>query len=484
MRNVTIFYLFFETLALLMVVQILFSAPNHSLLSDFERFGYATAAFGLSLGLSVLLKRKYNLKGSRQLITILCLYPCFLYGVHSAVNNSPKFLPESSKPAALRRGIKVLASPHLKKADTATQIQSVTARYPVLDEQIRQLYLNTFRALSVLVQQRNNWSQPFVENNFRLYMAAMPRSRIGYYDSENRVFSSTLSSLMSGAIFPLTSRTSAQLGAMSQYDPYVFDSIFSRIFTAVLEKLGYIPFSITSVRDAKKAVSDREDFYTTNRALLIMDEKLTDLELLPHKLGDSWQDTVRKSLTAHVLKKAGFAVRDNLGEFAFPWREAGRPYLPKGELNRLILWTAPFFLTDNGRMLFSATTFMDPAQTALYESELRAGLPMKIRSTFMHYYHKKASALSVDEALWRSPLAMPLFSSYLKIGAILPWLLLLSLLLLISNFIRVARLNKASALLATVSVTSAVVIFFSPVLTWVMQPVLWLSIKESLIFVN
>ncbi len=469
MRNTTLCYLFLETLALLMVLQIFFGNPHFSLLSSYERFGYATAALGMSLGISMYLQRRFNLeRGIQPLIAIFC-YVLLVNAVSAAVENSPKLLPLQHRAYALQQGVKVLARDEQKTATFAEQFYSVSENYPLKDELIRQIHLDTIRGIAGFIQQRSVWSEAMEASRFDgVERAAFYQYGDNYEmhrDLKDAAFISGLFALLS----PFTTRTAGQLGLMQQKDDHILASL-----------ADILASTETSPMEHQK----RNQYLGEKRLLQALELRLDSVKMLPHQTGTPWKDTLQQSLTAHILAKAGLPVADKHGYFSLPWRQGKRTYNADQEISRIMRWVAPFLVTADGKLLIPLADFSNPKRVKQFEQHFLNGLHDTFRTNFNHYYQRTAQALISQPELWHSPLAEPLYNHFLRIGVVMPLLLVLSVILLVVNYWRVARQGKEAAVLGLVSIGLAVAVFNSSILYWVMQPVLLFSTREPVLFVN
>ncbi|QBL10426.1 hypothetical protein E0Z06_13250 [Rheinheimera sp. D18] len=469
MRNTTLCYLFLETLALLMVLQIFFGNPHFSLLSSYERFGYATAALGMSLGISMYLQRRFNLeRGIQPLIAIFC-YVLLVNAVSAAVENSPKLLPLQHRAYALQQGVKVLARDEQKTATFAEQFNSVSENYPLKDELIRQIHLDTIRGIAGFIRQQPAWSAALDESRFDGVERAAAYQYGDNYDMHRDLQDAASFSGLFALLSPFTTRTAGQLGLMHQKD----DRIWASLADILVDK-----------KTSPKEHSKRWQYLGEKRLLQALALKLDSVKMLPHQLGTPWKDTLQQSLTAHILAKADLPVADQHGYFSLPWRQGKRTYNAVQEISRIIRWVAPFLVTTNGQLLIPLADFSNPKRVKQFEQHFLNGLHDTFRNNFNHYYQRTAQALISQPELWRSPLAEPLYNHFLRIGVVMPLLLVLSVILLAVNYWRVARQGKEAAVLGLVSIGLAVAVFNSSILYWVMQPVLLFSTREPLLFVN
>lgn len=469
MKNTTLCYLFLETLALLMVLQIFFGNPHFSLLSSYERFGYATAALGMSLGISVYLERRFKLeRGIKPLIAVLC-YVLLVNVISAAVEHSPKLLPLQNRAFALQQGVKVLARDEQKNADFAEQFASVSQDYPVKDELIRQIHLDTIRGFASFIKQQPAWSEALNESRFGSIASALVYNYGDNYDMHNELTGAAAYSSIFALFSPFTARTAGQLGLMQQKDDRV---------------LATLADGIASRGATKEQHYQHYQYLGEKRLLQAIEVKLDSVKMLPHQMGTPWKDTLQQSLTAHILTEAGLPVADQHGYFRLPWRKANSSYNANEELSRIIRWMAPFLVSTNGKLLIPLTDFSNPQRVQQFEQHFLNGLHDTFRRNFNHYYQRNALALLNQPALWRAPLAEPLYNHFLRIGVVMPLLLVLSAILLVVNYWRVARQGKEAAVLGVVSIGLAIAVFKSQVLYWIMQPVLLISIPEPMLFVN
>lgn len=469
MRNTTLCYLFLETLALLMVLQIFFGNPHFSLLSSYERFGYATAALGMSLGISMYLQRRLKPeRGIQPLIAVFC-YVLLVNAVSAAVEHSPKLLPLQNRAYALQQGVKVLARDEQKTAAFAQQFAGVSLDYPVKDELIRQIHLDTIRGIAGFIRQQPAWSAALDESRFDGIESALVYQYNDNYDMHKNLTDAAAFSGLFALLSPFTTRTAGQLGLMQQKDDRILATLANTLLTQ---------------DTSPKEHSERWQYLGEKRLLQAVEVKLDSVRMLPHQRGIHWRDTLQQSLTAHILAEAGLPVADQHGYFSLPWLKATRAYNADQEISRIIRWMAPFLVATNGKLLIPLTDFSNEQRVKQFEQHFLSGLHDTFRNNFNRYYQSTAQALISQPELWRSPLAEPLYSHFLRIGVVMPVLLLLSVVLLLVNYLRVARQGKESAILGLISIGLAVAVFNSHMLYWVMQPVLLISTHEPMLFVN
>lgn len=473
-------YLFLETLALCMVVSILFFKPRQDSLADFERFGYVTATIGIILW-CVSYYSKSNPASWKLTVTAFLSYPLLLWCVYEGIHRSPEALPASVKPYALQRGVSVLSG---GEGGFWQQMEVISELYPIPDVQIQNIHLESIRGISQLTQSRYDWSSSFYEDAFSRYMTALSYKAIDYQELENKAFSSIVSSVVSGSLSPLTSRTPAQLSLIYQTNSDVMNYIVSFLHVELLRSTGYLPFKIESITKVRAENDARIAHFSTKAKLSLLDKELTEVAIVQHEPGLTWQETLRKSLTATVLSKAGLPIEDGKGYFSFPWRVRGGRYEPDHEIERIIRWNAPYLFNEQGGIHIPLSTFKDPEKVYALEARLRRGVNPAVRKSFERYYQVEAVSLMTSVERWKVPLAMPLYNSYLRIGAILPLMLLLSILLLSLNFVKLYRHSATLFAIGATSSAVAVVIFLTPALKWIMLPVLAISVPEPVLFVK
>lgn len=483
MFNPLSFYIFIETLAMLMVLSIFLSSPAASQLEEFERFGYATATIGMILLIVGYLK-KHRVRPGRRVLFAALLYPVLLWCVYEGINNSPKLLPDSLRPVAFHQGLKVLADRRLVDKDITLKVDDVMQRYPLSDEHIRQLHLDALRGLSTLVQSRHTWSEPFDEEKFKPYVWGLYHKNRGYKKFEDLFFSSAMVSMLSGSYHPMGSRVTTHLSLLSSIEKDLTAMVVSDFIGLVMMLTEHADQTNFAKLNINNGIDERRNAISTKNVLERLDAALPELEIMPYERGQTWQDTIRVSLTTHILKKAGLPLRDRKGAFAFPWRLEGESYRADEELTRLIKFTAPFLVTKSGQLHLPLALLDSPEQVSKYESHFKSDLTPGIKRSFLQFYRDEAIVLSKDQHAWDTPLAMPLFGDFMRVGAILPLMLMISLMLLTLNLWKLYKISLGTFIWGGAAVGLAVGLFFTPLLPWLIRPILLISVPTAVVFVN
>lgn len=451
-------YLFLETLSLLMVFTLLTSPPSAEVMGKFERFGYATAAIGVGLSLVFWLKRKYKPEMGILFLVFMLVYPIALWSIYEIVHNSPKLLPQAVKPYALQRAYKTLSGIE-KDKELSLHINAVMSKYPVPDDAVRQINLDGIRGLAKLHQTIPDWSKQFYKEQYQEPAKLSMLTNVVNYSRFIQRYDTAFVASLVGAVGPMTSRTVSQLALLHNVDP------------------GLIGFILT--KSQREIVKHEIMKLSERRFLREVNKQFPDLVFDDPLNGESWDLIMRRAITQRVIREMGLPDSEDI---TFPWFISTAQFYRDPALLKLSKHAAPFLFDDNGVMVLSVETLVSKEKVAKVERSLRAGLPDAVKRHFENFYGLLGLKLAEEYGAWGSPVADSMFSGFLRIGAVLPVMLLFSMCMIIFNLFKSFSLSGEGFVWAVSPVLAAYIVFNSFVIDWVVKAVLLVSVQEPILF--
>ena len=459
MKFISLVYLFIETMALLMVITILSSPPDAMAMGQFERFGYASAALGLTLLIIKQLKKKYSADLGAMLLVAVMSYPVSLWVIYELVESSPSWIPQSIKPWSLQRAY-ITLSGLATDADVDAHWSSVVKKYPVPDEAIRQINLDGIRALSSFYQSTSNWAHEFKQDKYQRPAELSVLNNVMRYSDFLHSYENALVASLSGVLAPLTSRTIPQLSLLYHVDP---------------ELVGLIP------GNSHRIIMNEHVMHLAERRFLReIGGQFPDLRFDLDDSSQSWDFVLREAITMHVIKQTGVDYQG--GSLAFPWYKNNSQFLGSAELKAFSYYITPFFFDEEKRMLLDVPVLMDEKDVKQIEQNLSGGLADSVRDQFNRFYHRIGLSLANSPEDWVLPISKPLFSGWVRIGVILPMMGLLSLVLLIVNGVATMKSGLYQCIGAVLSIAMASALFYSPYAIYVIKAMLLVSVPEPILF--
>ncbi|MCF4010666.1 hypothetical protein [Rheinheimera sp. UJ63] len=467
-----------------MLIAILGGIASGETLKDYERFSYAVGALGLAMFFSNQLCQHFpnRINRTNQVLLTLCFYPLMLLAINTAVEHSPKLITEANRPIAMQRGVKRLSGPTAADLNFVSQLSSTIKRFPIPDKNISELYLDSIKGISQLIQHKDNWSQGFTEEQLKKPIWGLFHQNRNYHVYEDDLAYAYYLNVLTSPILPMTSKLFTQIGHLARVDKSMLLDNEPIVNLLIMSRLGLID-------SAKADMSVLNDFnrakrqeYSTNKRVLLQFEKnmkaqskVEMFDVIDYQQGWTVLDSVKRSFTLHILTQAGLNTKNLPENIIFPFRNKDQPYHADAEFIKLTRWYAPFLFDKKNRLIIPLQDLESASQIKRYEAMLSKKLPDSYKNNFYHFYYKTAIELSNTPTTWQLPIAMPLYGHFVRIGRVLEWVLIITLVLLVFKIICISLQVKYGFFKASATVVAAFLIFLTPLLHWIMQPVLWFS---------
>lgn len=476
----TVFYLFLETLSLLMVFSILFLSPDVSDLSRFERFGYATASLG---GVLFILKLKSvkTVKPTQKIILTIILYPLLLWCLYETVHRSPELLNEQLKSRALKVGVSTLSRE--KNGYFEDDVTDFSLRFMPSDTTIKALHFAAFSSLGAIAQEREKWHVYFDRAQFENYVRGTSHLNRKYHLFDQRFNGAYFSSLLSGGGWLALSRTTTQLALLEGVSEELFVHRLKDNAEAYLIAVGALPRVYVPERERWAIQDARIGAVVSRKIIESLNGKGGDVLFKQYAPSDSWELSVRKSLTQNVLKKAALSGADLDGVIAFPWHGGAKGEFEK-EFHRIAFWNAPFLFNEQKLPLLSLSTFYSEQENKRYLQHFNDDTPLSpgIREAFNRFFSRHIHNVVEQHGWWSAPITPLLFNDIVRVGAILPFMLILSIFLTFFNLYTLWKSSGVVFLYGMLSSAIGAAVFLTPIKDPIIRLVTFFSVPESALF--
>lgn len=475
-----VLYLFFETMSLFMVFSILFLSPRVDELSLFERFGYATA----SLGGVIFVSRCKHIEAMPVIQKGLVLgvfYVVFIWSLFEIIHRSPDLLNNHVKSYALKSGVSTLSRD--KSIDFLKSADDFALRFTPSDHQVKSLHFAAFASLGALVQERATWHPYFNKKQFEEYVRVTSHLNRKYYLFDERYKDAYFSSFLSGAAWPFGSRVINQMALLKNSSDELFFLESNDYAKSYLRALNKIPSHYISERERWAIQDARLGSLVSRKIIESLNSKGGDVVFEQFSPMDNWEYSVRKSLTRNILNKLSLSSNTMSGDIAFPWYGAPKKDFDV-QFEQVAKWNAPFLFNEQGQSLLSLSVFQLKDEHDKYIKHFSDDSPLSlgIKGTFDKFYVSYIHRVVGDPGLWGSPITTTLFNDVVRIGSILPFMLVLSMFLTFFNFYRLWRVGGKFLFLGLTSSFLGALVFFTPARDLVISLVVLFSVPKALLF--
>lgn len=455
-------------------------------LSDYERFGYASAALGFSLIFIKITLSNQDWNKHAKFIVILAFTPVIylmsIWGIYESVHQTPEIIPDSIKPKVMRASIYTLENPswanlgalynNYNEKELKENVVQLQKSHPVSDRAIQSAYIKGIRA----VHDFSDYYKRNAETVDKIFWREV--WRLGMYKvsgdnaEELRINNYESKWLHSNLWFELTidkpSRwieLSSGIHFMDKYDPAMSQQIKSRLKTN--------PFSDVNISNTPP-----RKYRDMKISALTWDYLGKDFKNWPSYNFNHPDDLeqFREAYSKVILERYV-----HLPELKFPWYQDGVDPLESREYEKSLKQIVPFLFRD-GKPVLTISKMYDDDIYRKYISNLKQGLPSILRDNWFRYQTEEFVKISTEPSKWKEPTTAALHKEWLRIGILAPLMLVISSLLLIFNIVALFKVDKWLASLTVVIFG----IFYSGVFPEFSEKMLYIileiSVKKAMIY--
>ncbi|MEG3765111.1 hypothetical protein [Alteromonas sp. 14N.309.X.WAT.G.H12] len=445
----------------------LYSTPlTANTLGDYERFGYASFGVGVSVLFFRVVAKKYSTqKTALALALIPLIYITSVWAVYEAVQRSSSLI--SDKPKSLASTIQTLSSPSWgnlslyyfgnPKVDNDDVSRFMTL-YPPSEKLIQASYISGIRNIALYAEVYRKAKNKL---DRKVINALIKRGLLFQTDLvKNARFQKHLNIVaLRQAI------NESYLWALNPWYNIEYQNAMDVAPVTMEKAKAYYNSHLAEIRFHSPRLKTR---YTSDEGLLVEIDLLSWDAALPSFLLDAKRVRERE-LVADFLgynqppAAAPYLSGDDYFRYLVSQKifrslgieeQADFPLIPWGENDQYtqeyaFLFgaekIAPFFFNDRTTIVnFSDLTKREVRLD--YIDKIRAGLNANLRYYWHQYQAESYAALSTDARAWQNPTDYALNKDLLRVGAILPLLLLLSTLMIIVNVALSLTNNKSMAI--------------------------------------
>lgn len=479
MKNITLYNLFLQTFSVCILASIVFGSFKFSLLEHYEKTGYLIGSLGIGLIISGYIQRKFNeqVTDLHKITLTLMFTPLCYMALNWISDNSVKLISDTSKASAMTKSVKRLTKNLPADASYEQRTQWLFEQVRFSNDDLRQIYIDSISLHSGIIQSRAKWSADFNEkkiNNVFAWQHLPSTSRRSEFNDQYLILYFSL--WLTHSRLPFFSRSFAQQSYLKAAERELFNRLFVEFSYAFFIKcqkcMDKISRQLLAIEDNMRIEEQNNESNVENfmynvgimrlNKQLAKSEEAKGLSIIKHDNSRTLQQTFRLSLTLHLYRQAGIKMSYLPVRLALPYANSDQPYEADNVFIGLVCWTTPHLCHRNGTLIFPMAVLKNPIKTKEYLSYLETRLPDSFRSSFKMAYITTSLGLMKNANDWQKPIALSMYSHYIKMSAVLPIVLLFSVLLLAFNFYQVSRESALFKKHAIVSVASGLVFFFTP----------------------
>lgn len=483
LSTLSLFYIVLEAQAWAFTSRIYTHHLTTSELSQFERFGYASAGIGIALlflRFAYLGQTHWAGKFTALLLTPL-IYIMSVWGMYEAVHRSAEWIPQSHRTLAMQASLHTLAKPDwynaslfyfnvTPKEPMQNTITAAMKRYPMSDKEIQQAYIQGMRNLALFadyyqrsaeVLDRELWPSVWRAAQAQAINEVTPK--LDRYQAQHYL-DKTLDDFRYGATrtfdwLPL----SIKLHNMLDADPVLASYVLAELPLSSTHNIAINADQYRQMRNEAAA------WKTLGRGF-------HEWPALQFEFNREAQ--FQQAYSKSVLEKYAY-----LPGQVIPWYQPNvmplktKAYLTAAEQ------VVPFLFKDGAPVLTFDKVY-DLDTRSRYINTLQLTLPPLLKENWLNYQSKSYFELSVSPEAWLKPTLMAMNLPLLRIGAVLPAMLLLSSILLLINIATSWRQHWVAAI-AAIGIGATLYLDAAPWLSQtLLKTLLYISTKESKIFLS
>lgn len=487
-RTVLIFfsfiYLIIEMQAITFLSQIYTSTPTAEMLSQYERFGYASTGIGLTLFAATWFfsKKRSPLQAVLAALAVPAIYLIAIWAVYEVVHQSPSWIPASAKPRAMQASIQTMSTPQWSNlwafysegpsapSHLQTNIKRVIQHHPTPDRAVQSAYIQSFRALTAFDEHYQKSAEMLDESLWPLL-----------WRGANRVAQVEPSWRMSTSDVEQRIHRLQRWVSRNSLSPHRW--INNEIALWSLQKedaaLQSILFSDRS-QGARRAIT-AVHYIEQSREVSAWNALGQDIPDWPayEPHGADIRSQFRRAISQSTL-----SLYAHLPSVEIEYGTQGQEYRSQVAYTLASQQIAPFLFDDKGTALITLRSIYDLETRAKYINTLKTGLPPILRANWGRYQQEAIFDLSTRHDAWMEGTTPQLHEGMLRAGVITPILLVLSAVMIFINLVSIFRKNLVLATLALPAMTVIALQWWSNGSTMLLKALLVISVRESQIFLS
>jgi hypothetical protein len=481
----SIAYLLLEVTAFRFLSSIFTMDVGNELLSQYERFGYASAGIGAALLFYTVAFNHSNKTPARlaSVLSVPLIYIMSVWSLYEIVHKSPHYVPENVRVEAARAGLMTLSKPDVRNAFLFYFGNTNTAKYSEAiphiienraheDEFIQAVYIQGIRNISAFKRyyesHANMLDKPFLSEVWR---------NVSYHSYlKNKADFSEKK--MARLLYDRYQWKLQQMRSPIQLPALALSSYLIKEDPLIKEQVDGL-FAVKSEFTTAKSTDAGMKIARYKHEEAAWDLMRNEVPQLGRYISDNKReilDRLRYSYSQEVL--APFAYLPNT---SIPW-VSNASLLHSETYNAALQQIAPFFMDKNGTPVLTITRIYDEDTYFRYINNLQLGLNPQLREQWSEYLSLSYQKLATDGNEWLIPTQFELHKDLLRIGAVVPIMLAFSALLILMNLFNLLRQGLMPGMIAVIIVISAFVIQNDVFDEFILESLLSISVKESQIY--
>jgi hypothetical protein len=475
--SISLIYLYIEAQSWLFLSRIYNSTLTNEILSQYEKFGYASAGIGISL---LFVRRILNAeKTTKARILYLLLTPLIyissVWLIYEGVNKIPSLIPVEAKPIIMQKSLRTLAKPswnnlalpwgnqHADIENISDDINAFMKTYPTADRVIQAAFISGIRNISMFSE---------------------------YYSASAKYVNKGLWLRMWNEL-----ETKQYFEAEMQEPKITRHFVFSKNHINATNSLPSLLSSLFTIYLAKKSSTTLHDYITSTHSSLpsgtvhqyqkeqirkmtweVFDEVMP---LGPYALEDLDNDILERLRVAYSAKS--LSKYAHLPTNYIEWDVGGNPLHQKTYL-MAASQVAPFLFNAESSPLLSLNQLYTEKSRMRYIDTLQRGLPNTIKKLWDEYELRTLLNLSLHSDSWLKPVDNGLHEHILRVGTVTPLMLFASTIFIIMNVIVIFLANKKLGIIGLIIIASTLSGVLSHSESYLTELMLHISVKESQVY--
>lgn len=485
--TLSVVYLAIEVQAFTFLSKLYRTDVSSALLSDYERFGYASAGIGISLFFAQWAwTRAKNTKSKFGVLLCLpLLYIITVWSSYEIVHKSPDWISEKERPKAMANAVQTLSSPswsnlasfYLDGDITVSDldVKKLISKHPASDRVVQASFINGMRNLDRFNDMYSKNAPTLDRSVWRsLWKEAVNKT---YFDKNAPDEEDAEYQYMAAVAFL----------NRAQDDPTKWADLLPTLMYISITDPGLahlLSFEMEGFTSGEKmgiAEIDKAGLANVRTEAYVWKRFQERYFNFPGYIAGSSpiEERMRVAFSEMIMGDFTYLPGESI-----PWHRDGVSPSEHAIYKKALHQIAPYIVYKDGTSLIRLSSIFDDTTREMYSGKLRMGVPGSIRKAWSDYEENAISTLAVNAEEWKVPSQYKLHSDYLRIGAILPFMMLFSFMLIVLNTVKIFKGGLAYGF-AAVSVATLVFIEASPVFqNSLLKALVLISVKESQIFIH
>jgi hypothetical protein len=479
--SISLIYLYIEAQSWLFLSRIYSSTLTNEILSQYEKFGYASAGMGVSLLFirSILNTEKTTKARILYLLLTPLIYTSSVWLIYEGINKIPSLIPTAAKPVIMQNSLKTLAKPSWSNLtlpwvnhhadidnisdDISDDINAFMKTHPTADRVIQATFISGIRNIAMFSE---------------------------YYSASSKYVNKGLWLRMWNEL-----ETKQYFETEMQEPKITRHFIFSKNHINETNSLPSLLSSLFTIYRAKKSSTILHDYITSTHSSLprgsvhqyqkeqirkmtweVFDEVMP---LGPYALEDRENDILERLRVAYSSKS--LSKYAHLPTNHFEWDVGGNPLHQKTYL-MAASQVAPFLFNAESNPLLSLNQLYTEKSRMRYIDTLQRGLPNTIKKLWNEYELRTLLNLSLNSESWLEPVDNRLHEHILRVGTVTPLMLIASTIFIIMNVIVIFMANKKLGTIGLFVISLTLSGVFSHSESYLTELMLHISVKESQVY--